>query len=137
MIKDFLNRFSNGQALLASAASESVLDFGAAGDAYEGLWLLVRVGTILDSAEEDATLTITWQSDTLENFGSGSVKTLFTSKTFTEAECLGDTYLLAVKVPQGCLRWNRLYYTVAGHNFTSGTIDAFLVKDKPTIAAVA
>lgn len=122
---------STAQALTATAASEDVIDSLAAGTAYGNeLWLVVRVGTALDSTEEDATLTIGLQSDSASDFSTSS--TLIThaqSDAILEAACTANTIIWKIKVPTGLQRYIRLYYTVGTHNFTSGTVDAFLTPD--------
>jgi hypothetical protein len=128
MIIDKLLEFSSAQALTATAASTSDLDLKAAGDAMDGseLYLVVRCGTLLDSSGEGATLKIALQCDSDSAFGS--VKEL-AALTLAEAAIAADSILWMIKIPVGCERYVRLYYTVSGENFTGGTIDAFLTAN--------
>jgi hypothetical protein len=131
MIIDKLLEFSTAQPLTASAASENYVDTLAAGSAYGNeLWLVVRVGTALDSAGEAATLTISLQSDSNSNF-STTLKTEVSSGAIPEASCTANTIIWKTKIPTGLQRYLRLYYTVGTEDFTSGTIDAFLTPDVP------
>lgn len=131
MIIDKCLEFSTAQVLTATAASEDVVDSLAAGSAYGNeLWLVVRVGTALDSTEEDATLTIGFQSDSASDFSTDSTLiTHVSSEAILEAACTANTIIWKTKVPTGLQRYIRLYYTVGNHNFTTGTIDAFLTPD--------
>jgi len=133
MIIDKLLEFSTAQALTATAASEDTVDTLAAGSAYGNeLWLVVRVGTALNSTEDDATLTISLQSDSASDFSTEStLKTHVSSGAIAEASCTGNTIVWKTRVPPGLQRYLRLYYTVGTHNFISGTIDAFLTPDVP------
>lgn len=128
MILDKLNELSHDQALTATAASTNSIDQAAAGDAMDGsqLWLVVRVGTALASSGTGATLKIALQCDSDTAFGS--VKEL-ASLTVLEALCTENTVLWAIKLPMGAEQYVRVYYTVSGENFTSGTIDAFLTPN--------
>jgi hypothetical protein len=131
MIIDKLLEFSTAQALTESAASEDHVDTLAAGSAYGNeLWLVVRVGTALNSTGDNATLTISLQSDSASDF-STTLKTHVSSGAIAEASCTGNTIIWKTKIPTGLQRYLRLYYTVGTENFTSGTIDAFLTPDVP------
>lgn len=131
MIIDKLLEFSTAQTLTASAASEDYVDTLAAGSAYGNeLWLVVRVGTALNSTGDDATLTISLQSDSDSGF-STTLKTHVSSGAIAEASCTANTIIWKTRVPPGLQRYLRLYYTVGTEDFISGTIDAFLTPDVP------
>ena len=131
MIIDKLLEFSTAQDLRGTAASEDYVDTLAAGSAYGNeLWLVVRVGTALDSGGNNATLTISLQSDSDSDF-STTLKTHVSSGAIAEASCTANTIIWKTRVPPGLQRYLRLYYTVGTSNFASGTIDAFLTPDVP------
>ena len=131
MIIDKLLEFSTAQDLRGTAASEDYVDTLAAGSAYGNeLWLVVRVGTALESTGKNATLTISLQSDSNSNF-STALKTHVSSGAIAEASCTANTIIWKTKIPTGLQRYLRLYYTVGTENFTSGTIDAFITPDIP------
>jgi len=133
MIIDKLLEFSTAQDLTETAPSEDTVDTLAAGSAYGNeLWLVVRVGTALDSGGGNATLTISLQSDSASDFSTDStLKTHVSSGAIAEASCTGNTIVWKTRVPPGLQRYLRLNYTVGTSNFTSGTIDAFLTPDVP------
>ncbi len=128
MITDKLLEFSLAQALTATAASTNSVDLLAAGDALDGSeqYVVVRCGTLLDSSGQGATLKIALQCD--GDSGFGSVKEL-AALTLAEAAISANTILWAIKIPKGCERYVRVYYTVSGENFTSGTIDAMVTPN--------
>lgn len=119
---------SNDQALTASAASESYINQGAAGDARNPLRLVVSVPTVLVSSGKAATLTIALQGHEDASFSTGT-KTLWQSGAITEAECVAGAVLCDVPVPAGAEQYLRVYYTVGTENFTSGNINAEFVVD--------
>jgi hypothetical protein len=131
MILDGDLKLSAAQALTATAASTSVLDLTAAGDAISPeLWAVVRVGTALDSTEEDATLTVALESDSASDFSTNSTKIVHAqTAAIAEASCTANTILWKIKLPPGLQRYVRFYYTVGVHDFTGGTVDAFLTYD--------
>ena len=128
MITDKLLEFSSAQLLTVSAASDSSVDQGAAGDAMDGnqLWLVVKVKVALDSGA-DATLDIDLQHDSATAFGSAV--SAMAIKTIAETLLTADTIIWAVRLPKGLKRYLRLYYTVNDHNFTSGSISAFVTPN--------
>lgn len=130
MIRDHDLIFSEGQLLTASAPSTDVVDLSKAGDAVGGqeLYLVVRVGTVLDSTEEDAVLQISIESDSAVGFATAKV-VLAKSDLIAEAACTADTIIWKIKLPPGLKQFVRVYYAVTVHNFTTGTIDAFLTPD--------
>ncbi len=126
MIKDYQLEFSRLQTITASAASTNYINQGAAGDAYGGeLYLVCRVGTAFATG---TSLTISLQTDTDSGFAT-NLETLATSGAILTASLTANTEVFKIRLPQGLKQYFRLYYTVAGSNFTTGTIDAFLTKD--------
>ncbi len=128
MIRDKELILADGQALTASAASENVIDKTVAGALGKDLWLVVRCGTLLDSAGDAATtLDIKVQTDTVENFASPT--DLVLSPQIAEASITANKELWKVKLPKALQRFVRVYFTVGTEDFTGGTIDAFLTPD--------
>lgn len=132
MIKDYELEFSDGQVLTASAVSTNIIDQGAAGDAIAGgeMFLVIRCGTLLDSAGEAATLTVKLQDDSDVAFGT--VRDVYVSAAIAEAAIAANTELLKIRLPLGLKRYLRVSYVVGTENFTTGTIDAFLVSGVDT-----
>ena len=134
-IMDALARFSNEQALTATADSTDILDMGAGEDAWgtarvapeiaEGrqLFLNVVVTTELDSAAEGASLTVSLQSCATEG---GSYVAAFTTAAIAEAALVAGYRIASVALPFGMSRFMKLVYTVSGENFTSGAVSAWL-----------
>jgi hypothetical protein len=114
--------------LTTSAASTYYVDLGADGDAYgEELYLVARVGTAFANA---TSMSISLQTDDVSTFNS-DLTTLITSAAILEADLTENTIVFTCRVPKGCRRYLRAYYTIDGtHN--AGTIDCFLTTDIPT-----
>jgi hypothetical protein len=141
MLLDSLLNISDPQSLTATAISEHVIDLGPLGGATantirdigagEQLYLHVVVSTVLDSAGEAATLTVTLESDSAVGLDS-SATTHWTSGSIAEAT-LAAGYWIAkgVPLPPGAYeRYLGLRYTVGTENFTSGAVKAWISNDR-------
>lgn len=129
MIIDYENTFSDAQAVTASAASTNIIDLGdAIGDfgKSDKLFLVTRVDTAAE-ASGSATVAISIQCDNDEAFGSP--KTLLATAAIGKATLVAEYRPLVCKIPQGCERYLRVYYTVASGPLTAGKFDAFLTPD--------
>lgn len=130
MIQDKELIFSAAQALTsASAISTNVVDQGAAGDADEALWLVIRIDTTFDSSGDASTVTCDLRTSAAENMSSETVLASFPA--FTAGSGTGDTagdIVAKIRVPKGTKRYLACYYTLSAA-CTAGKIDAFLVKD--------
>jgi len=127
MILDKQLMFSELQSgLTTSAASTNYVDFGKAGDAYgQELYFVARVGTAFANA---TSMSIDLQAD--DNTSFSSPDTIITSGAIAEADLKTNTIVFKTRIPKGCQRYLRVYYTIVGtHN--AGTIDAFLTPDVP------
>ena len=126
MIIDRTLQFSSDQAITADAASTNVIDLGVDRDlgVSSDIWIMGVVKTTLDSAGEAATLTVSLQTDSVENFGSPT--TLFTTAALAEAVLVAGYYFLKIKLPQVTERYLRLYYDRGTEDFTGGTVDAWM-----------
>lgn len=122
--------FSEAQALTsASAISTNVVNLGAAGDADEALWLVIRIDTTFDSSGDASTVTCDLRTSAAENMSSATV--LATFPAFTAGSGTGDTagdIVAKMRIPKGALQYLAVYYTLSAA-CTAGKIDAFLVKD--------
>lgn len=133
-IMDVFGIFSDEQALLATADSESLLDFGAGYDAFgaavaqpelaEGkpLWLNIVVTTVLDSAGKAATLTVTLVTGTTTSPSTTALSTA----AIAEASLVDGYCILSVPLPMGLKRYNKLTYTVGTEDFTGGNVSAWI-----------
>jgi len=135
-IFDAMLEFSDGQLLTGSAAASNVLDLQAADlelGAGTPMYLNVKVGTALTSAGSGATLTIALCNDADATI-DGSSTIVFQTDAIAEAACTAGAYLVRMALPVNFDKdWGAdsgqylgVYYTVAGENFTAGTIDAWI-----------
>lgn len=111
MIVDYENEYSDAQALTATAASEHVIDHGAAGDVGEGEAMGIVITCDVALAGTSPTLDIELQQDTAAAFPSPSGVISLSQITAMGA---GDKKVLPV--PPGALleRASRLNYTLGG-----------------------
>lgn len=135
MIFDAQTRFSNAQAVTASAASTNVIDLGAAGTPYGSSTALSRdqgvmhIPIHIQVVTAFATLTslkVAVQVDDNSSFSSAT--------TVLETEAIPAASLVAgyvFNIDSFPLKTNeryvRLYYTVAGSDATAGAITAGVV----------
>jgi hypothetical protein len=120
---------SLAQAVTASAASTNVINLGAAGDAYVAPFVLLACREAA-TASGAGTLTFTLQTSVDEAFTSPI--TLFTSPTFALADMTLNAELLKVRIPSGCKKYVRGYYTVATGPLTAGKFDLLIANDVKT-----
>jgi hypothetical protein len=135
MILDAQNKFSNGQAITASAVSTNTLDKLAEGEALiEPLWLVVRVNTAFASADGTATLQVKLQTaDAVDgNNALTSATDLIEAGLFAVTDLVAGKELLKIKLPPGQRRYVALDYVVGTENFTAGAVDAYLTPDAET-----
>jgi len=140
MIFDSTNLFSDQQAITATAVSTNVIDLGATDtpqhavnaitrDIGKGrpIDFFLRVTEDFDSADDDGTLTVTLQMDTVEGFGSAT--TVLELQAFDEADLVAGFVVPIQWVPRGTVeRYIRLNYTVGGTgDFTAGKVTAGFV----------
>lgn len=129
MIMDVQNRFSNAQAITATAASTDIVDLGITGrnvGVGEDVYLVAQVVSAFTDTGSDSTVTVTAETD--DNTGMSSATTVATLGTFAALAAVGAR--LIIKLPIANLeRYLGLRYTVAGGNLTTGAITAFLTKD--------
>lgn len=115
--------FSDDQAITASAASSTnaYLDTGVVNNALgDGSPLVVRI-KVMETFTKLTTLTFSLQH--------GATTTPATELVSTPAIALADLVKGAVfelKIPKECLRYLRMYYTVAGTNPDAGKVTAFI-----------
>lgn len=131
MILDKLLMFSEAQAVTASAASTDIIDLGPiAGDRRDigvgyPIELIVRVPTPA-AAAGDATVQFALQTSATEDFATPVV--LYNSDAVAVADLTAGAGF-AVKVPQGVLRYLRVYYNVADGPLTAGAFTSGLLLD--------
>jgi hypothetical protein len=141
MIVDAQNYFCEDLALTATAVATNVINLSSTNllkDIGDGtpVYLVFAVTTVLDSAGEAATLTITLESD--DNTSLSSATTHWTSGSIAEATLVAG-YKLTIPLPLGKTyqQYVGVRFTVGTENFTSGNVSAFLTTspDSNTVYA--
>lgn len=129
MIFDRTNLLSDAQAITATAASTNVIDLGpVAGGVVRDIGkgksipLLVQVVEAFAAAGA-ATLTVSLQVDSVENFASP--KTVWSTPALALADLIPGKVIVPEYIPRGTdERYLRLNYTVATGPMTAGKIVA-------------
>ncbi|HEC2559664.1 TPA: hypothetical protein R2K53_005517 [Raoultella ornithinolytica] len=127
---DYLNLFSDGQAVTASAAASFDLDLGPIKGTRrdigvgEPLYLFVNVATTAAAAGA-ATLNV--QLQTSENGSSWT--TIYDSGSVALAKLVAGSRIVAAPVPMGVKKYLRLNYVVGTGPLTAGAFTAGLVVD--------
>jgi hypothetical protein len=124
MIIDNSLILSSAQAVTTTAVSSSVIDQGAATDAYDGIWCQFLINTAFTS--NSATIQFELQT---------AIDAAFTSPiTLAITGAIADTVLVAgykplqVHIPIGAKRFFRANYTVSG-TAVAGKVDCRIVED--------
>ncbi len=121
MLLDQNTMLSDGQELTVSAASQNVIDLGAAGSAAPGaLFAVCRVEKAFAGLTK---LEVTLQTSDTEDFSAPAVLASVTPAAagLEEDGCI----VFAAAVPAGLKRFVRAYYTVTG-TVSAGKISFFL-----------
>ncbi|MCW5737803.1 MAG: hypothetical protein KIS73_27025 [Enhydrobacter sp.] len=129
MIVDNNLYMSDAQALTAAAASTKSLDMATAlrnVGSGEPIELVVAVKSALLASGGAANLTVALQ-DSADN---SSFTTVVTGPAVAKASLVAGFELLRIRLPAGLRRYIQVYYTPDTNDFTSGTVDAFLVLDR-------
>jgi len=126
MIQDFQNRFSDAQAVTATASSTYYIDTQVAGNAIlPGAYVYINISKAFTTAD-GGTIICTVDTSTSTDGTTGKV-TLLTAPTLTivtgAAGSAAGVVLLRACIPTGCLRYLFITYTVA-NTPAAGTIDA-------------
>ena len=100
-----------------------VIETGFKGDAYVGLWLVVRG---IEAGAGGTSVVVKLQTASDEAFSSPV--DLFTSGAIELAALTEDTEHVKVRMPLGCDKYLRLKYEVTG-SFTGGTMEGYLTPD--------
>lgn len=135
MIIDRQLRFSNSQAITASAASEDLIDLAAARNMGVGktIYVVVVCTVAMTDSGSDSTVAVTVQTDTAAAFGSAT--TAQTIGTFAATSAAGTRFIVPLAHFTTAEQFVRLYYTVAGGNLTTGSFTAFLTTEVDAFTA--
>jgi predicted permease len=130
MILDNELRFSNEQAVTASAVSENIVDLGIADRDIgrgENLFLVVQCTEAMTDAGSDSTVAVTLETD--DNTGLTSAVVLDTVGTFAALSAAGTRFVRRLPPSDNYERYLGVRYTVANGNLTTGKFTAAIVKD--------
>jgi hypothetical protein len=141
MYVDALLKFSDAQAVTASAGSDSTIDLGAVRDLGNGepLYIVVSVHTTLGDAGSNTSTAVAIEGDSTESFTPDGTQTFSTTLSFPQAAAAGTTLIYALNPGNPALqfRYIRLLYSPAGASLTSGKFDAFLTNNIQRYVAYA
>ncbi len=121
--------FSEGQTITSTAASTNIVDLGAGDAGISSLDLLVLVDQTFTAAGA-AVLSVSLQ--TAANTAFANLVTLLTVPSQTLAALTKGKEICKLKLPGGCQRYLRLYYSVGTGPMTAGKISAGLLLDRQT-----
>lgn len=129
MILDAQALFSDAQALTSAAASTNLIDMSEARDIGTGreLYVVLVVDVALTDAGSNSTITVDFQTDSVEAFSSPTTaQTLF---TVAATAAVGTVYYARLAPGSIDERYGRLYYTMNNGDLTTGTVTAGIVTD--------
>lgn len=121
---DYLNTFSEDQAITATAASTNVVDTGSTKDISKGTPKKIY-GRVTEVFNTLTSLTVAIQTSVDAAFSS-PITLSSQSKLLADLDAVGDVVIDAF-IPATALRYLRLYYTVVGTDPTTGQITAGVV----------
>ncbi|OUO57026.1 Bbp16 family capsid cement protein [Candidatus Avelusimicrobium gallicola] len=120
MLLDQNAMMSDKQAVAATAASENILDLGAASNAVPGaLFAVCRTDEAFSGVTQ---VKVSLQTDDTADFSAAQE---LMAVTFALADLQSVKNLFAVVLPNGAKRFLRAYYTVSGSG-TAGKLSCFL-----------
>ena len=145
MILDALIEFSDAQAVTSTAISTNVADLGPVTDntlrdigTGEPLYLVVQTAVACTDTGNDATLTVTLESDSTANLATSPTVHFSTGALAFSAFAPAGAVVAAVRLPAGLYeRYLGVRYTVANGPLTAGAFDAFLTRDVQRFRAYA
>ena len=129
MILDAQNTFDDNAAHLTTEASDNVIDLKAIRNigVGENLYLVVAVTAAFTDSGSDSTMAVTIETDDNEAFASAT--TTQTLGTFAALSAVGTQLIARIQPDMMDERYVRLKYTVANGDLSTGSFDAYIVKD--------
>jgi len=123
---DALNKFSDAQAITATAASTNYMDLLAARDIAIGrpLYVVVKCVTAMTDASSNSTVAVTVETD--DNTGFSSATTAQTIGTFSAVSAAGTKFVVPLAQFTTAERYMQLKYTVANGDLSTGSFTAYL-----------
>lgn len=129
MILDYGLKYSDEQAVTATAASTNVVDhFATTTDIGTGepMYLVCSVDVAMTDAGSDSTITVTIEQSVDAAFTSPL--TAQTIGTFAALSAAGTVLIAAIQPGQVTKRFTRVKYTTTNGNLTTGSFSAFLTS---------
>jgi hypothetical protein len=128
MYVDSLLLFSNAQAVTATAASTSYVDFSEVRNLGVGtpLYVVVACVVAMTDSGSDSTLAVAIEGDSTTTFTPDYTRTLF---TFDALSAAGTVKIAALSPGDVNLRYLQLMYTPANGNLSAGSFTAFIAHD--------
>jgi len=125
MFIDVFNRFSDKQALTATALGSNEIDLGVDGNLGIGtpMAVVITLGTAADDADADETYTVELQSDSDVGFGTAKV---IQSAVIERGAPAGSKVVVHVPASTSADRYLRLNYVLGGTS-PSVEVTAFLI----------
>lgn len=127
MMIDRQLRFSNDQAVTASAASTDLIDLHSAtvnlGTGQPIYWITVCTLAMTDSGS-DSTVTAALETDDASSFGSATA--VQSATAFGATSAAGTRRVVRLDKFSTAERYLRVYYTVANGNLSQGSFTSFL-----------
>jgi hypothetical protein len=129
MIRDNELTFSNGQTITGAAISSNIVDLGAAKDMVPGRqpWVVAQLTEALTDSGNNSSISVIFQTDSLAAFNSAT--NVQTIGTFATNAAVGAKVVVPVPSVSTQEQYVGLYYDVAGGNFTTGKVTAFITFD--------
>jgi hypothetical protein len=128
---DQLDYFSNAQAITGDVISDNVISIGSAyarpGTGPRPLYIVVQTTTAFTDTGNNSTATVTFQTDTAANMSVSNTNT--TIGTIATNSAVGDRIVALLPPIPGDKAFMGLYYTVAGGNFSTGAVSAWITPD--------
>jgi hypothetical protein len=125
-------RFSNEQAVTASAGSTNLIDLKVAGMnpgvGEPGLWAVFVVTEAFTDSGSDSTVAVTLETDNDVAFGSPTTA-VQTVGTFAALSAIGSVLIVRLQPFSTLERYMRAYYTLANGNLSTGKITSFLTPN--------
>ncbi len=130
-ILDKENKFSDGQAVTASAYSDDVIDKSKPGMLGKDMIVVVQTKGVDWTAGGAATLEVEFRTSDGLSGGDldGNAVVLWKSKVLALADLKKNQRLVRIKTTPDLRRFLQLFYTVTTGQFTAGSLDAQLQKD--------
>ena len=128
MIYDHDTLLSDSQAITVSAPSTNVFDAGQVRDIGTGQELGVDV-RVTETVTADGAATLTCELQTASDAAFTIPVVLATSPAISKGTLVQGAQAFFAVVPRGCLRYLRLYYTVATGPLTAGKFTSSLLLD--------